>query len=713
MCTIRGRFKNLYHYTAAVFPPPYAKYGTADYVIVTMDETAEIEIVFNCRVDSVCIRPLSANVKYKHSGNRVTVFLDRPLNFSVEINNSVENNVMIFADYEKSYMLKNYDDVIFFPEGEHFPDLIEIKNDNTAVYLEKGAYVHGCIKAENVKNIAVFGQGVLTLESYVRHLEKRDTGRDNLLFINNCRNVKISDTVITDGCNWSCKIFGCDNVEIDNLKIIGCRGNTDGIDICGSRDVYVHNCFTRVWDDSLVVKSRDCGNVDNVLFEKCALWCDMAHPIEVGVELRADYIKNVVFRDIDIIHSMCGYSVLGIHHGDRARVSNITFEDIRIEDAPSCQLFDIRISDSVWNKDNAKGPVSNILFKDIQYIGKQGCDRLLSNSRIEGYSEEAFVDGVTIENVTVKEKSAFTDLNCGLDIYDYVKNVKLIPSKMQDKAGVIKTEIRLEDKTEYLDNGMCSTDVTVSFYNTDVVSHRVSACLEVYPKSSHYEDRFPIEINIKPKEKCEIKKKIILPAGKYALGITSDDMAIMPSYEFLKLDLLLTENFMDSMEYFFDTDSETQGVSFALKKDLLMIKTELLKSHKMILHTALSTDKREGEVLFSVRETDMGMAPAMVFKGNKAIPAPQLRNYEEITYVFKNQPRIKEYRATEIAFSKTGIACISLDKIGIGTDDKCFLMELELPEFSNARYSCSLFNSQNPTASSHMFVCVKRKGTNE
>ncbi len=574
--------------------------------------------------------------------------------------------------------------------------------------LESGAYVHGCIKAENVKNIAVYGRGVLTLENYVQHFEKRNTGRDNLLLIRGCQNVKIEGVTLTDGCNWNCKIFGCDNVEIDNLKIIGSRSNTDGIDICGSRNVYVHNCFTRVWDDSLVVKALDTGDVENILFENCTLWCDMAHPVEVGVELRADYVRNITFRNLDIIHSMCGYSVLGIHHGDRARVSDIVFEDIRIEDAPSCQLFDVRITDSVWNKDNRKGSISNILFKDIQYLGKEGCDRLLSNSRIEGYSENAFVDGVTIENITIKGKSIFNDLNCGLDLFEHVTNVKVMPPKVQEKAGVIKTEIQYEGSPEYLGNGMYSVGLNVILYNTDTVSHRVAACHDVYPRSSHYDDRLPFELEIKPKEKRVIKKKILLPAGKFAFGIASHDAEILSCYEFISLDMVLTENFSDCPEYFLDESGESKGVRFAWKGDLLMIESEMLKSQKVMLYTALPAERKEGEALFSIRDTDMGLAPAMVMKKNRAVSAPQLRNCKEITYVFKNQPEVRSFKTTKLSATKNGIACVSLDKVGIESYEDCFLMELELPEYKNARYACSLFHSQNPTETSHMFVCVRR-----
>ncbi len=122
MCYVSGNFKSLYHYTAAVYPPPYDKRKETDYIIVTMDSTAKITIQYDCKVDSVCIRPLSAKLKYEYSENQVTIMIERPVNFSVEINNSIENNVIVFADYEKSYKLDDYDHVISFAQGVHYAD---------------------------------------------------------------------------------------------------------------------------------------------------------------------------------------------------------------------------------------------------------------------------------------------------------------------------------------------------------------------------------------------------------------------------------------------------------------------------------------------------------------------------------------------------------------------------------------------------------------
>ena len=109
----------------------------------------------------------------------------------------------------------------------------------------------------------------------------------------NCKNVTIKGIIIDDSNDWSMRITGCDDVNISDVKIFGCRGNSDGIDICGSRNVIVSDIFTRVWDDSFVVKALGTGNCENIIFKNSVLWNDFARPMEVGVELRADKVRNI------------------------------------------------------------------------------------------------------------------------------------------------------------------------------------------------------------------------------------------------------------------------------------------------------------------------------------------------------------------------------------------------------------------------------------
>ncbi len=54
---------------------------------------------------------------------------------------------------------------------------------------------------------------------------------------------------------WCCSLFGCRDVTISNVKLVGLwRYNADGIDVCNSQNVQVRDCFVRAFDDALVIK---------------------------------------------------------------------------------------------------------------------------------------------------------------------------------------------------------------------------------------------------------------------------------------------------------------------------------------------------------------------------------------------------------------------------------------------------------------------------
>ena len=351
--------------SCGVYPRPYNFDEVMEYVMFTADGKTELVIESETEIKSAVIRPLSANIPFEISFGKIIINIDRPIKLSVEINGSSDNNLMIFAHSpEKS--VGESSQCIKVKKGEQRTGTLFIDKDNTTVYIEEGAVLYGNIVAENCENITICGRGRICMERYTYEMRPSFA---RSVDIRSCRNVAIRDIIIDDSNDWSMRITGCDDVDISNVKIFGRRGNSDGIDICGSRNVTVSDIFTRVWDDSFVVKALDTGNSENIVFKDSVLWNDFARPIEVGVELRADKVRNVRFENIDIIHSTTGYPLMGIHHGDRAEVSDIVFDNIRIEDAPGEQLFDIRIADSVWSRDTRMGNIHDITFSNINYIG--------------------------------------------------------------------------------------------------------------------------------------------------------------------------------------------------------------------------------------------------------------------------------------------------------------------------------------------------------
>ena len=92
-------------------------------------------------------------------------------------------------------------------------------------------------------------------------------------------------------------------------------------------------------------------------------------------------------------------------------------------------------------------------------------------------------------------------------------------------------------------------------------------------------------------------------------------------------------------------------------------------------------------------------------KGNELVPAPQLRCPAEITYVFKNEPKVKEIVKKPFKLKKGETVKLTFEKLGISKNTDSFLMELEakVEETSMLRYPYTLFHSTMPDKTAHMY----------
>ena len=675
---------------ADVFQPPYHNLKVCQYVIIDGRKKGELVLELDDEPINLRVRPLSKNIKPQTDGKTVRLEIEEPWNLVLEADNLC---FFVFAYREPIVNGADYKNIISFGKGEHESGIVEIKENDTAVFVDEGAYLHGKIFARNKKNIAVFGNGIISMERYEK------TGSLKYAYaidMAGCENIKICGVTLNDCGRWNTKLVGCRNVEIDNIKIFGSRGNSDGIDVCSSQNVLVTNCFTRVWDDSLVVKAFDAGNCENIVFKKCVLWNDFARPIEVGVELRCDSVKDVYFEDIDILHSPTGYPVLGIHHGDRAKVENIHFKNIRIEDAPASQLFDIRITDSVWNCDNSKGSIKDIYFEDISINSES--DMLFSNSRIQGFCDNVTVSNVHIKNICKNGMYVTNSDELGLDIYDYVENVTVCTDK-EPVIELVKSSVTVKNKK-----------AVAVFTNTAKTEKRVKGRIAVSPSApSQYSD-MEFDFVLKALETKTVEFKADLLPGKYCLHIESSDQAIESAYAFYNVDYALGKDIKNAQTLCIeDCYGDVYGkLKLAWDEDLLIIQSDLLKEHELTLFCANPVPIQDNQVVFSCEETDWAKAPALVYAGEKIVAAPQLRCPAEITYVFENEPKVEKIVQKTVTKKKGGIVYVPLEALGLEGDCKNFWLDIKIEGVKEKRYPVMLFRSQIPAESAHMFANVIR-----
>ena len=164
--------------------------------------------------------------------------------------------------------------------------------------------------------------------------------------------------------------------------------NCDGIDICGSSNVVIKNCFISTGDDGIVLKNNmsiatsgddglkiknnlnvACKNgMSNIYIHDCEV-VSCTNSFKIGTETSLDIsdvsVENCKFYLTDIYPA--GVSGISIESCDGAKVSNINISDVEM-DSMACPLF-IRLCNR--NGDNkseldGRGEITNISINNIK-----------------------------------------------------------------------------------------------------------------------------------------------------------------------------------------------------------------------------------------------------------------------------------------------------------------------------------------------------------
>jgi polygalacturonase len=210
-------------------------------------------------------------------------------------------------------------------------------------------------------------------------------------------NISLEGVVVRDSGTWTIPIRSSQHVTVKNLKVFGYRGNSDGIDICNSRHVTVSGCFLRTMDDLVVVKTpvKGAGESSDIRVSGCVLWNVLAHALSFGAELREN-VEDVKFSDCDIIHDKGREWLLRVYNCDNAEVHNVTFDNIRVEEAK--RLISLWIGTAKWSTGDERGKVHDITFKNIRAVG------LNPSSDLKGFDDQHEITDILFKNIVINGK---------------------------------------------------------------------------------------------------------------------------------------------------------------------------------------------------------------------------------------------------------------------------------------------------------------------
>ena len=342
--TLNAQEANIYNCRVSAYPfnrrwpgyqRPLAQTQIAGMLSFVSDEKVEVEITFLTKTpQSVCIRPLSANIQPVLTGNKVTFTLEKVGAYCLETDNQMTDVLQIFYNPPMEAVKESEVDLYFGP-GSHHPGIMKVQSGQR-IYVDMDAIVYGSFQLENVENVEIFGYGILddAFESRYGFLPGnggyfRYVGN---IRMTNCKNITVRGVTLRDSVAYILHTYSCDGIQVENVKAVGqWKYNTDGFDFHNTSNVLVDGCFLRTFDDTICMKGNPNYDMDtrNVIIRNCVLWNDWGKTLEIGYDSSCFHIENILFENCDLIHNTSG--ALSINNGGGALVENIRYKDIRIE----------------------------------------------------------------------------------------------------------------------------------------------------------------------------------------------------------------------------------------------------------------------------------------------------------------------------------------------------------------------------------------------
>jgi hypothetical protein len=405
-----------------------------------------VTVTTNFSFRSARILPRSSGIACSVNNNTITFTLDEPQNVTVLLDENFQGKTLhIFAqEPEKDIPDLNDENVIYYAPGYYDYSNqapLSIPSGKT-LYLAGGAVIRGRILVGNASNVTICGRGII-LNDFTTN-----DGYDSVaLTLKGSNYVTIKDVIISRNAgSWSAFMWKCGNINVDHLKIINpCYASSDGFDIANSHDVLFDQMFIRSCDDSIAIKgtgtngyvpSENPANAlpnYNITIQNLQVWSDANNALGIGAETVAAYYDNINFKNIDILHNYDDFNYPN-YFKERAAInicalnatsfSNITFEDIRVEQAK--RLIAINMSDDFWfgslqGNWSWTGSMNNITYKNITSYSS-GSNEI----RIYGKDNAHSISNVTFENVIINGQTILDFNDSHFQVNSFVNNLKIM-----------------------------------------------------------------------------------------------------------------------------------------------------------------------------------------------------------------------------------------------------------------------------------------------
>lgn len=399
--------------------------GMEDLNIVNFscEGTQAITITASQEIASYQILPKSAAIKAHTQGRELSFTLDGPRKLYIKINNLP--HLAVFANpLETDAPKPNAENVVYFGPGKHDVGKIELQSDQT-IYIAGGAHVVANVAGTGAKNVKICGRGSLLGNVRV-------TSSDNFW---------VEGISIRHTKGWANTLSNCSNSGYNNVKVFTYEGvwGLDGINPVSCKKFDITDCFIRTRDDCIAIKSNgrrggsgyDLSTRDITVSKSLLIGWDHADGVTLGFELNGGTVEHVLVKDCDILRAWGngrsgGHSAFSIVCDGPSQVSDICFEDIRVENDIEYKNMEIILTEGERYGNGKMGTIQGVHMKNVTWENR------LKPFTIVGHPTR-FVENITFTNCYVGGK-LLTGLDDAQFQIEFARDIKFIPGGEADRS---------------------------------------------------------------------------------------------------------------------------------------------------------------------------------------------------------------------------------------------------------------------------------------
>jgi hypothetical protein len=331
------------------------------------------------------------------AGNQITLAIDQPGQFYVELPGMEKNPLFIFADPpEKNAPSAKDPGVLYFGPGIHdIGGEDDALSSDTTVYLAGGAYVKGLFKSRPGVRVTFCGRGILSGVDFPHYT---NGWSHHLIAVPPSEHGQLSVEGITLTDSPKACIVSAVESTVDNVKFHGWHQNTDGIHV-GNGSTVKH-CFFKVNDDVIKLYASRLTITDNII------WLEpTGAAIQLSWNLRTP-VTSMLVSGLDLIHfdrheidgsyPFVNNAVMGSRNYSGGRTGpGVTIENLRFEEAPF-QLWGMKIKQGGKYSEGC-GSISGLTFRNWTMPAPPRVKSLIDGNG----SETGVIENPVFENIQI------------------------------------------------------------------------------------------------------------------------------------------------------------------------------------------------------------------------------------------------------------------------------------------------------------------------